>query len=241
MDVVNNSSTLRACASRYNVHSRIIMNFLDEYESHQLSRTRQEKEPLVDTNNQNQITRWAQERLGLNHGNQPYTDWELLTACQIWVLCNTSYAQLKSEYGIPKSTLKHYLAKLCPPLQCRNAQHLHQVFKKGEVPRSKLLEIINLSVQKIKVGKPTYLNSDEEALVVASEEIEGAHGFPTDVNTYGSKLQFFIKAMNAQQSTKDITPKSSSKYTRSVISQFNCTEDGRDKQRKKLRAGLVRV
>ena len=43
MDVVTNSSTLRACSFIYKVHSRIIQNLLDEYYSHQLSRTRQEK------------------------------------------------------------------------------------------------------------------------------------------------------------------------------------------------------
>ena len=97
MDVVNNSSILRSCASRYNVHSRITKNLLDDYEYNQLSITRQEKETMVDTNNHKPINRWAQERLGLNHGNQIYTDWELLTACHIRVLCNTSYDQLKSE------------------------------------------------------------------------------------------------------------------------------------------------
>ena len=111
MDVVTNSSTLRACSFRYKVHSIIIKNLLGEYYSRQLSRTRQEKEPLAETNNPNQITRWAQERLGLRHGNQTYTDWELLTACKIRVLSNTSYAHLKSEYGIPHSTLKRYLEK----------------------------------------------------------------------------------------------------------------------------------
>ena len=109
----------------------------------------------MDTNNQNQINRWAQERLVLNHGNQPYTDWEMLTAYHIRVLCNTSYAHLKYEYGITKSTLKSYLEKVCPPLQCRNAQYLHQMLKKGEVSKSKLLEIIMMFVQKIKVGRTT--------------------------------------------------------------------------------------
>ena len=79
---------------------------------------------------------------------------------------------------------------------------------------SKLLEIIKMSVQKIKVGRPTYLNSDEEALVVASVEIGSAHGLPIDVNTLGSELQFVIKEVNARQLTKEITPKSSSKYNR---------------------------
>ena len=97
MDFSTNSSTLRACSFRYKVHSRITQNLLDEYYSHQISRTRQDKYPLVDTNNQHQITRWAQERLGLNHDNQTYTDWELLTACNIRVLSNTYYAHLTSD------------------------------------------------------------------------------------------------------------------------------------------------
>ena len=43
--------------------------------------------------------------------------------------------------------------------------------KMGEVLRSKVLETIKMTVHRIKVGRPTYLNSDEEALVVASADI----------------------------------------------------------------------
>ena len=50
-----------------------------------------------------------------------------------------------------------------------------------------------MSVQKIRFGRPTCLNSDEEALVVVSEEIEGAHGMSIDVNTLSSELQLFIR------------------------------------------------
>ena len=88
------------------------------------------------------------------------------------------------------------------------------MLKKGEVSISKLLDIIKMYAQKIKFGRPTYLISDEETLVVALAEIEGTHGLPIDVNTLGAELQFFMKAVNAQKSTKYITPKSSSKYTR---------------------------
>ena len=76
-------------------------------------------------------------------------------------------------------------------------------------------------IHRIKVGRPTSLNSDEEALVVASAEIEGAHGLPIDVNTLGVKLQLVIRAMNAQKPTKVITHKESSHYTCSVIKQVN--------------------
>ena len=43
-------------------------------------------------------------------------------------------------------------------VECRNAQHVHQMLKKGEVFISKVLEMIKMSVQRIKVGIPTYLN-----------------------------------------------------------------------------------
>ena len=53
---------------------------------------------------------------------------------------------------------------------------------------SKLLEIIKMSFKKIKVGRPTYLNSDEEALMIASEEIEGSHGLPIGFYALGAEL-----------------------------------------------------
>ena len=61
---------------------------------------------------------------------------------------------------------------------------------------SKVLEIVKMSVQKVKVGRPTYLNSYREALVVSSAEIEGAHGLPIDVNKLGPELKFVIQSVN---------------------------------------------
>ena len=107
--------------------------------------------------------------------------------------------------------------------------------------RSKVLETIKMTVHKIKNRRPTYLNTDEEALVVASSDIEGAHGFPIDVNTLVIELKLVIRAVNARQSTKIITPKASSQYTCSVIKRVNNSEDGHDNQRKNRITGLVKV
>ena len=115
------------------------------------------------------------------------------------------------------------------------------MLKKGEVLRSKLLETIKMTVHRVKSGRTTYLNSDEKALVVASDEIESDHGLPIDVNTLGGKLQLVIRAVNVRQSTKVITPKASSHYTRLVIKQVKNIEDGHDNQRNKIRTGLVKV
>ena len=73
-----------------------------------------------------------------------------------------------------------------------------------------MLETIKMTVHKTKIGRPTCLNSYEEALVVPPSEIEGAHGLTIDVNTLGSKLQLVIRAVNAKKSTKVITPKAPS-------------------------------
>ena len=107
--------------------------------------------------------------------------------------------------------------------------------------RSKVLEMIKMSVQINKFGRPTYLNSDEESLVIVSAEIEGAYGLPIYVNTLGIELKLVIKAVNSRQSTKEITPKTSSKYTRLLFNRVKKTEDGHDKQRKEIRTGLVNV
>ena len=64
---------------------------------------------------------------------------------------------------------------------------------------------------------------------------------PIDINILGAELQLVIKAVNARQSTKDITANSSSKCTRSVIKQVNRKEDGHDTQRNKIITGLVKV
>ena len=81
----------------------------------------------------------------------------------------------------------------------------------------------------------------KKRLLVAWEEIEGAHGMPIDVNTLATELQLVIKSVNARKSTKDITANSSCKYTLSVIKRVNHKEDGHDMQSKKRKKGLVKV
>ena len=50
-----------------------------------------------------------------------------------------------------------------------------------------------------------------------------------------------IRAVNARQSTKVITPKASYQYTRLFIKRVINIEDGHDNQSKKSRTGLVKV
>ena len=56
-------------------------------------------------------------------------------------------------------------------------------------------EIVKFTVQKNKAGQKTYLNEDDESLVVASADIEGDHGLPLDCRGVSHQLQNFFKAV----------------------------------------------
>ena len=53
----------------------------------------------------------------------------------------------------------------------------------GDVSRSKIREVLQLSIKMSKVGRPTYFIPNEEEFVVSAADIEGAHGFPMDTAT----------------------------------------------------------
>ena len=182
MDVIQNISTIRADSSNYKVHSRITKTLLVEFESHQNRRISKEKKPLIVSINQIQITRWAKDRLSVNHGSESYTDWEVMTACGVRLLLNSSYKYLKSEYGILSSTTTSHLGNICHPLKCINMMHLQQRANTGEVSISKLREVLQKFVKRNKVGRPTYLSPNEESFVVEAAEKEGANGLPIDTS-----------------------------------------------------------
>ena len=46
-----------------------------------------------------------------------------------------------------------------------------------------------------KAGHPTYLNEDEETLLVASDDIKGGHGLPLDCSVVAKHMQKFLQAM----------------------------------------------
>ena len=69
--------------------------------------------------------------------------------------------------------------------------------KTGHVPRSKLIEVLQLSIKNNKVGIPTYLSSEKEEFVVSASHIEGSHGFPIDTALIVDKLYSVIESAKA--------------------------------------------
>ena len=82
-------------------------------------------------------------------------------------------------------------------------------------------EILNLTLQIKKSGLQTYMNEDEESLVVASAEIEGGDGLPLDCRGVAKQFQRFVKDNNSQCSDNNIQKQSSLSYFQESIKRVN--------------------
>ena len=133
MYVIQNTPTIRDTYSNYKVYYRIIKNLPTDFESYQNIRTTKENKTLVESINHIQINRWAKDRLYVKHGNQSYTDWKLMTAYGVMVLLNTPYEYLKSEYGIPRSTMTSHPINIFHPMQYINSKKFKKKTKTGKV------------------------------------------------------------------------------------------------------------
>ena len=116
MYFIQNTLAIRDASSNYKFHSIIIKNLISEFEFRQHSRIGKEKKLLVETINQIHINRWTKDRLSLNSGYQFYIEWGLINTCGVRVFLNESYEDIKSEYGIPKLTMKIHLSNIGHPL-----------------------------------------------------------------------------------------------------------------------------
>ena len=66
--------------------------------------------------------------------------------------------------------------------------------------------MIQLFVKNNKVVRPTYLIPDEEAFVVAEEEIEGAHGLPIITAPISAGLYSTVEPVKERPTCMEISP-----------------------------------
>ena len=59
----------------------------------------------------------------------------------------------------------------------------------GEIRSKTVRKTITENIVKFELGHESYLLKDKEAYIVATTEIEGAHGLPRDTSTISNELQ----------------------------------------------------
>ena len=77
--------------------------------------------------------------------------------------------------------------------------------------------------------------------MITSSEVEGGHRIPLDFLSVVHQLKNFVKATNYRCGDYNILEKSSMRYRREVNKRVNKKEDDHEDQKRKSRAGLVKV
>ena len=92
-----------------------------------------------------------------------------------------------------------------------------------------------------KPGQQTYLNEDEESLVIASTDIEVFHGLPLDCRGVAQQFQNVVGDVNYRCGDNGILEKYSMGYFRELIKRVNKREDEHEYQKNNYCTGLVKV
>ena len=87
----------------------------------------------------------------------------------------------------------------------------------GEISNKTVKNTITEKIVKQELGHKSYLFKDKESYIVATIEIEGAHGLPRDTNTISDELQQVLHGVGRRYAKKIITPDSALRYARRVI------------------------
>ena len=135
---------------------------------------------MVENSNQHHISWCVCAHIRFQIEYQLYTELEFQSACIARILLKTVHPVILQEYGVPKSSLTRVIRKIYPLLQSRNLDHQQKRVEVGAISLGKVISVVKLIVLMKKEGQQTYLNEDEDSLVIASANIEGGHGLTLD-------------------------------------------------------------
>ena len=95
----------------------------------------------------------------------------------------------------------------------------------GKITNRIVIWVIANKVFKKKIGNKTYLLKYKEAYIVATSEIDGAHGLPRDIVTFTKELQQVLHDVGQQIIGNSIKPESAQRYSCIVIQRLNRKEE----------------
>ena len=91
----------------------------------------------------------------------------------------------------------------------------------GKIIKRIVREVIAKLVVKKKSGGKTYLLNNKESYIMATSEIDGAHGLPRDIETFNNKIQQVPHDVGQLSVGIAIKPESEKRYARRVIQRVN--------------------
>ena len=111
----------------------------------------------------------------------------------------------------------------------------------GKSSKKTSIKTITENIVKQELGHKYYLLKDKEAYIVATTEIEEAHGLPRDTNTIYDELQQVLHGVVRQVANNTITSPSALRYSRRGIACLNKEEENKEGQKRKITTGIIKV
>ena len=237
MSVKTKQMSPRNASLKHGVSTRNIqtaLNALKQYEDNRGA-------PLVESSNSRQLYRWASDyaRVNKNKNKLAYTEEELSQA--VFNLLSGDAKTSKDatrDLGIPRRSLHRSVASTLLILQLPSFKVCQKMVKQKKISREKIRTVVD-NRNKTVMGRPTHLNRDEEALVVAVAEIKGAHSLPQTRKLLAENLHKLLQTMGKR--TDEVDHKTKQAYARSVIQRVNKREPEKVGQKKRSAAGEVKV
>ena len=167
----------------------------------------------------------GQKNLSLPSGRGHYTDWELRQSFEEIILLKSSCAAIQDNFVVPNTSLQRYLNIIFPSLKCSLLKHLWYLMRLGEVRNKTVRNMITEKIVRFEVGHENHLLKYEEAYILETIELEGAHGLPRYTCTISDERQQVLYGVGRQDVNNTITPASVLRYTHRVIARANKEED----------------
>ena len=116
---------------------------------------------------------------------------------------NINYKLLFPKYGVPRCTFNRYFLRVTISLDSPNIVQLRALVTKNIISRPKLKYTMD-SMLKASMGWPTHLSRDEELLVVAAVEMNGAHALPTTRYIISVNLNGVVEGVGRRDRDKPV-------------------------------------
>ena len=156
-------------------------------------------------------------------------------------MTKSSYSDLLEEFGVPNSTIWCTLNLISPPLKLNSLKHLWDIIRVGKTTKKIVIEVIAKKVIKNKSGPKNYPLKDEEAYIVETSEIDGAHGLKIDIVIPNNEKQQGINGVSKISMGNGTQPKSAQRYACRIIQLVNIEDDEEEVNKRITRKSMIKV
>ena len=128
-----------------------------------------------------------------------------------------------------------------PATEISSMNHLWDLMGVEKITNRIVRKVIEKIFVTKKRGNKIYLLNDKEAYIVATSEIDGAHGIPRGMQKFTDELQQVLHDVGGRSIGNGIKPSSAQIYSRRFVQRVNRNEEVLEGQKRRTRTGMIKL